>query len=149
MDFVLFIITISEFINIVKGVGCKSSYYHCTGYNWCCPYGYSCTGTSICNKNPYSSYSSSYSSSISYSRIGYIVGGCIGGLVILACIIVAVCKSSSKPGRVIAPPAGRRTTLIAATTAQPTNGMHPMFGQQSSVPSSQNIANPPPSYNHM
>ncbi|XP_071165859.1 uncharacterized protein [Mytilus edulis] len=129
MDCALFILTISALINIIKGTGCQYRYYHCTGYNWCCPNGYYCTGTSTCNVNP---YSSSYSSSISYSRIGYIVGGCIAGLVILICIIVAVCKSSSKSRRVIAPPAVRRTIVVAANTAQPTN-----------------IANQPPSYNHM
>ncbi|XP_063430732.1 uncharacterized protein LOC134712791 [Mytilus trossulus] len=123
MDFCLFILTISALINIVKGAGCLYSYYECTGYNWCCPNGYYCTGTSICNANP---YSSSYSSSFSYSRIGYIVGGCIAGVVILICIIVAVCKSSSKSGRVIAPPAIQRTILEA-----------------------ENIASQPPSYNDM
>ncbi|OPL32616.1 hypothetical protein AM593_10112, partial [Mytilus galloprovincialis] len=99
MDFVLFI-TISEFINIVKGAQCQSRYYHCSGYLWCCPNGYSCTGTSMCNANsfnsPYSPYLSSYYSSISSARIGMIVGGCMGGLfclVIVTCIIVYACKA--------------------------------------------------------
>ncbi|CAC5398055.1 unnamed protein product [Mytilus coruscus] len=157
MDFVLFVITISEFINVVKGVVCKSSYYHCTGYLWCCPNGYSCTGTSTCYENlynsPYSPYLSSYSSSTSSLQIGYNVGGCIGGLiclVILTCIIVYVCKArSSTPGRVIAPPVGQRTTATATNTAQPTYQMHSMNSQQYIVPGSRSIAKSPASYNHM
>ncbi|VDH92069.1 Hypothetical predicted protein [Mytilus galloprovincialis] len=157
MDFVLFIITILEFINIVKGAQCQSRYYHCSGYLWCCPNGYSCTGTSMCNANsfnsPYSPNLSSYYSSISSARIGMIVGGCMGSLfclVIVTCIIVYACKArSSTPGRVIAHPAGRRTIVTATYTAQPTYQMHSINRQQYIVPDSRNILKSPASNNHM
>lgn len=85
----LCIIFILELITEIKGQACLFSSYHlCTGYDWCCPNGYVCTGSSTC------------------LSIGTIVGACIGGLIGLALFVVfiyCVCfkKKTSSPGTVI------------------------------------------------
>ncbi|XP_052103776.1 uncharacterized protein LOC127737260 isoform X9 [Mytilus californianus] len=75
---VILTIVISFWISTVKG-SCPGSYYHCTGYSWCCPRGYSCTGTSRC-------YESSSSG-------GAIAGGNLGGIVLIA--VVCSCISAA------------------------------------------------------
>ncbi|XP_063426034.1 uncharacterized protein LOC134709829 [Mytilus trossulus] len=90
MDFVLFMIGISSLIINVKGQSCYYDYHHCTGYDWCCPDSYVCTGSSTC------------------LSIRAIVGICIGGLfglaIFIACIYYSCKKEKGRVGTVLTHP---------------------------------------------
>ncbi|XP_052103770.1 uncharacterized protein LOC127737260 isoform X3 [Mytilus californianus] len=135
---VILTIVISFWISTVKG-SCPGSYYHCTGYSWCCPRGYSCTGTSRC-----------YESSSSSSSGGAIAGGIVGGiiLVIIICCISATIKSKTgKVSRVIYPK--RRTTREATVPKkqQPSSSSKPVTRQnEMTLPGSYEPFNPPLSH---
>ncbi|XP_063414134.1 uncharacterized protein LOC134696337 [Mytilus trossulus] len=134
----LFICDLTVFI---QG-GCHSGYYHCSGYTWCCPYGYSCTGYSRCPKSHHSSGS---------SNVGAIVGGCMGGLVnlfILICCIVK-CKNLGQV-KSMNTHSGRQNRIATLENRQQ-NGSD-RFGTrhpipiQPSLPASFEPGHPPPSY---
>ncbi|XP_071160430.1 uncharacterized protein [Mytilus edulis] len=107
---------------------CPGGYYHCTGYEWCCPTNYRCTGTSRCNSYT-PSYSGSYSYSYSYSYSssssgGAIAGGIVGGIflvIILCCVSAAVKSKTGNVSRVIYPKRRNPTVGTVPKKEQPSS----------------------------
>ncbi|VDI14598.1 Hypothetical predicted protein [Mytilus galloprovincialis] len=97
---VIVILLVCDFTFAIDGT-CSYKYYPCSGYEWCCPDSYDCSGTSKCYKTVYY-YSSEPGSS---SNVGPIIGYCIGGLVglvFLAAFCVACCAKCTceRPGQI-------------------------------------------------
>ncbi|XP_071165878.1 uncharacterized protein [Mytilus edulis] len=133
MDFVLFITGISSLIINVKGQSCYYDYHHCTGYDWCCPDSYVCTGSSTC------------------LSIRAIVGICIGGLfglaIFISCIYFSCKKQKGRVGTVLTHPDVNTTVVGQHQYGEQAYGQPPAYDQtQYSQPSSFAQPGPDPAY---
>ncbi|XP_052103851.1 uncharacterized protein LOC127737304 [Mytilus californianus] len=142
MDALLLIILV--FISSVHG-SCPGSYYHCTGYSWCCPLSYSCTGTSSCYARSSSSLSSSPSG-------GAIAGGIVGSIILAVIIFWISATMKSKTGKVRRVIYPKRITIREATVPkrqQPSYSSRPAHSTQQNemtLPGSYEPFNPPLSH---
>ncbi|CAC5398045.1 unnamed protein product [Mytilus coruscus] len=108
------ILMILLLISLVDGQSCYLGYHSCTGYDWCCPDAYICTGSSTC------------------LSIGAIVGACIGAIVGLVFFIVLIylCYRSKKGtvGTVVVHPGVHTTVVGQQQYGQPVYGQPPQYG---------------------